>query len=239
MLQSIRRQRQAVASAPLVEERVERCGGGLAMPDGVGEPSLLGLEAIVLPLDGGDPLDLLDLMAQQVDLPRPSALVAAEPVEAFGQLAYRPTGAEQLLAVDTAVAVQRAALGTRPQQGLLGVLAVHLHEGLAELGQSAGGGERAVDRGAGATGRGHRAPEHPLGVADGEEPLDDDLLGSRPHPGRVGTSPAEEPERFDDHGLAGSGLAGHGDQPSADGHPCLGDHPEVAHRQLDQHRWPS
>ncbi len=189
MLQSICRHRQAIAGAALADDRVERCGRGLAMPDGVSEQALLGLEATVLSLDGGDPIDLLDLMAQQVDLPRSSPLVAAEVVEALGQLTDRPAGAEQLLAVDPTVAIQRAALGARPEQCLLRMLTVHLHEGLAELGESAGGGERAVDRGAGATGRGHRAAEHPLGVADGEESLDDDLVGSRPHPGRVGTSP--------------------------------------------------
>ena len=179
------------------------------MPDGVGEhvlrllqPSLLG---DVVELCGGE---LVDLEAEQVDLPRP---LAGRPTER-GQLGLDhrppPPRGPQRSGVDLAERVERGALRRSGEQALVVVLAVQVDEPGGGLGERADGARPTVDVGPGTTVRRDDTRQHELGVATDEAPVDARLGRTGTHDRGVGPPAQEQLQRLDEHRLAGARLAG-------------------------------
>ncbi len=179
--------RQAVDHTGVAREDLHGDPTGLAVRDGVGEQVLVGLEAFVLVgvLDGGGG-ELVRLVAEQVDLAGPRPFVATERLEARLDLGHRGPRLHERRRIDTAEAIERRTLAGGAQQPLLGVLAVELDQVGAELGESCGGGERAVDVAARPARAWHHPAEHDLDLVAvddvGEQPFHDRLVGAGTHP---------------------------------------------------------
>jgi hypothetical protein len=82
---------------------------------------------------------------------------------------------------------------------------------------------------------GHDPAEDDLLVTRQEPPLDRRLRRTRPHERRIGAPAEQQLDRLHDERLAGAGLAGDGRHARPDHDVEVGDHPQVAHGQLDQH----
>ena len=68
-----------------------------------------------------------------------------------------------------------------------------------------------------------------------EDALDDGTVGAGAHERAVGPAAEEQPERGDDHRLAGAGLAGEHREPAVERQHGLVDDPEVADADLLDH----
>jgi hypothetical protein len=220
-------------------ERGERLGRGLAVGGRVGQGILLGLQRLVLVGPGdGRAGDLVDLVADQVQLPGPGPLVAAHGRQRVGYGLDLGPGAPQRPGVHPAEAVERLPLGRGVEQRLVGVLAVEVDQHGAQLGQLARRGQPAVDVGSAAARAGNGPGQHDLVVAarEHEAALDPRLVGARAHEHRIGPPADQQLDRVHDHRFPRTGLASHRGHAPAQHQPQLGDHAQVPHRQLDQHR---
>ena len=131
----------AAASASRAPPSSAQRGDGLlsarlAVSDGIAEQRLLGVEPRVL-VGIGDigPVELVELVAQQVDLPRPHPLVAAERGQLGVDLGEARPRRTQRFEVDVAEPVECGALGGGRQQALVGVLTVEVDEPGGRVGQ--------------------------------------------------------------------------------------------------------
>jgi hypothetical protein len=196
---------------------------------GIGQPAVVCIQLLELPRRQLQGFQLAQLVAQVVQL---RGIAARKPAHALdGGLGRRmPAGRlgdrGEWLAMGAEV-VEELALGLAAQQALVLVLAVDLHEPLAELAQV---GERrggAVDEGPrAAVGADHAAQQALAGVvrvlhrllaqpgARGEGSFERELgadLGLRlpgAHEGGVGAVAQHQAERVDQDRLAGAGFAG-------------------------------
>ena len=238
--------------------------GGLTMAGGFGQPVLLGLETLVLPgvLDVR-PLDLVDLVAQQVDLARPLPGVAAEGLRLVDEPAELEPGGGIVGQIDLPEDVEGPPLGIGADQRLMLVLAMQLDQHPGRLGQGPDGGHPAVDPGPGPAGARHRTGQDDLGSlggvgtsarwiaagvlggcgtertvtgGDDEPALDHRLVGAGPDDGGIGSGPEQQAQGLHQQRLARAGLPGEGGHPRPEAHRDVVDHPEVAHTELDQLR---
>ncbi len=233
--------------------------GGGAQRLGVGQPVLLAAQRLVLAGLRSCRRDLVQPMAQRVDLPGPLLLMGDQ----VGQLAARPAqpaigGAvvgQQRSHRLTGEAVERLALrGGLAQPVLLG-LAVHGHQLLAERGEHRRGHRRATEVRAGTTlpVGGERAGEDCRAVLElpacllyqggglgqpGEHDgaLDPGLPTPVTDQAAVGAASLQQRQRGHDHGLAGSGLAGDGGESGPEGQCRIVDDTEAAKPDLLPHR---
>ena len=214
------------------------------MRDRVGEQRLLGFERDVLGrVVEPAARDLLDLVAQQVDLAGPGAGVAAE--RARARRRARATAARALAVARERVErgragepVERAALDRGIEQRLVRVLAVQVDERAPGLGELRHRRQAAVDVGAAAAVARHdtrRARVSSPVSGSHEAALDPRLGRAVAHEAGVGAAADEQLERLDEQGLARAGLAGDRGEPAPSDQVEVGDDPEVHDVQLDQH----
>ena len=151
-------------------------------------------------------VELVDLVAQQVDLARPGALVATERGELGVDLGDPGTRRAQRLEVDAAERSSAARWVAGGEQALVGVLPCR-STSRRQLGERGDRGEAAVDVGARpAVGRDTRASTSSSSPID-EAALDPRLGRAGAHHRRVGPPADEQLDRLDEHRLAGAGLA--------------------------------
>ena len=181
--------------------------------------------------------ELVDLEAQQVDLPGPLALVAAEGGQALLDAGELLAGGAERLEVDAAEAVEGPALHRGREQRLVVVLAVEVDERRRRARPA-----RRAWRG----GRRRRPASGPTRARPGaarprrRRPRTDPRPRPRRHRGAPWPGSARPPTSssmaVDDEGLAGAGLAGHRGHAGAEHQRQLGDDAEVGDAQLGQHR---
>ena len=214
-------------------------GTGLAMGDRVSQHGLLAVErGVLVGARERRRVELVDLVAQKVDLACPRPFVTSECRQLGIDLRDGRPGGAQRLEVDLPVVVERGTLGRRPEQALVGVLAVQVDDPFGDLGERAGGRQPAVDiRPRPAIDRYHPR-EHDLGariVPEHEPAVDAGLAGAGAHHRRIGATTDEELDRFDDHRLAGAGLPRHRRQTRSEDQLDAFDHAEVLDVQLGEH----
>ncbi len=106
---------EPVAGAAVVDQCGEGGDGSLAVGDGIGEYRLLAVEQLVLVgVADARGVELGDLEAEQVDLPRPGPLVAAERGEFGIDLGDRAASGAQRSQVDPAEACRGQPAGSPP-----------------------------------------------------------------------------------------------------------------------------
>ena len=228
---------QRITCATVVGEHGHGLLPRLAESDRIAEQRLLGVEPRVF-VGVGDvgPVELVELVAQQVDLPRPHALVAAQRGEFGVDLGESGARGTQRFEVDPSEPVECGPLRRGRQQALVCVLAVEVDQARRHLGQRRDRREPAVHVGARPPVAGDHPAEHQLVTGRGDEPtVDARFVGAVTHHGRVGSSADEQFDRLDEHRLAGPGLAGHHGQPVAEDQLEPLDHAEVLDVQLSQH----
>ena len=223
--------------------------GRLPVGHGVTEAVPLRLQLLVLVGAGdGDGVDLGHLEAQEIQLPRPGPVVAAE----VGQRRFdRPQLRSRRLQggqVDGPEAVEGGPLGRALQQGLVGVLAVEVDQLLPRLAQGRGGGQPAVDVGPAPPVGGDDPAEDDLLVVPGEATLDDGLVAGGADQDGIGPAADQQLHGLDQQGLARAGLPRQGGHARAQHELEAVDDAEVLDGQLDQHQrltdrpgrtWPS
>ena len=218
------------------------------------QPPVLGADGLELAGLQLETAQLLDLVTQEVALARALGRGAPEPGRRRPRaLPGLPSGAKLRQALPRACeVVQDLALGIAAQERLMGVLAVDLHEELADVAQALHGDRPPVDEGPRAAVAADGPAQHagPLGVGElelGEARLDrgqaggledgGDLgaLAAGAHDARARPVPQDETERVEQNRLAGAGLAREHGHPRADleGHPL--DDGQVADLELGQH----
>ena len=197
-----------VATGAIRGERGVGGGSRLPVPERVGQRVLLGGQpGLLLGIVDAGGVQLGHLVAQEVGLAGPRALVAPERSQLGVQLGHTTARRPQRTQVDVPEAVERSPLSARREQGLVVVLAVQLDEA------GGGGGERGrrrrppVDVSAGATVGRDDAGQHDLVVAGHEATVDAGLGRAGSHDRGVGAATDEQLERLDQHRLAGPGLA--------------------------------
>ena len=228
---------QRIACATVVGERRHGLLARLAEADRIAEQRLLGVEpSVLVGVDDVGPVEFVELVAQQVDLPRPHALVAAERGQFGVDLGEPGARGTQRFEVDPAEPVECGPLRRGRQQALVGVLAVEVDQARRRLGERRDRREPAVHVGARPPVAGDDPAEHQLVAGGGDEPtVDARFVGPVAHHGRVGPPADEQFDRLDEHRLARPGLAGHHGQPVAEDQLEPLDHAEVLDVQLSQH----
>ena len=203
----------------------------------VSQRFLLDDQALVLGRIGQlGPGQLVDLVPEKVDLARPRPRVTAQCCEGVLEAADALAGDDQWLEVDRRVPVECGPLRRTGQQALVGVLAVEIHQQPAVLGQLGHRRQTAVDVGPRPPlCRDDPAEDH-LVLAHEEAALHDGLARPRSYQARLGPPSDEEGHGFDEEGLAGAGLPGHGGQARTEEQARLADHPQVTHHELAQHQ---
>jgi hypothetical protein len=228
-------------------------GGRLLEGLGVGQALGLGGQLGLLPHPDLGGRDLIQLVAEQVDL----AFALAGPGDQLVQLAGDgpqppPAGGERGPRSQdglAGVAVEQVALDAGAEQVLELVLAVHLDQGPDDVGDRGHGGHAALELGPAASLDQDLAGDHDLpllvidpgggqgggdlGVVAGLQAAFDQ--GGRPagtDRARVGPPPEQQGEGVDDHGLAGAGLAGEHVEAGRDLEVGIIDDPEVADAKL-------
>jgi hypothetical protein len=153
---------------------------------------------------------------------------------------------------ETAVRVQQLALRRRPRERLVLVLAVYVHQELAELAQLGQRRRPAVDiaprASAGLDDAAHEAgalvarqvvvrQPAPRRRLPGRIELAPDLgpLGAGPHDDGLGPGAQHHAERVDQDGLAGAGLPGEHREPGSELELQAVDDHEIANRERSQH----
>ena len=130
--------RDQIAGATLRSEG--RLSGGRRRPMGVrvSQEGLLGCQPLVLVSVGeADPLDLVELEAQEVDLPLPCPSVAPEHAEGDVGLPDGGSARLEVAQVDTGEPVEGATLARGGQESDVSVLPVEVDEPGRQLGQLA------------------------------------------------------------------------------------------------------
>ncbi len=212
------------------------------MRGGVGEEGLLRFEGDVLPrVVDARVGDLVDLEAQQVELPGPRPLVAPQ----SGELLVEPSAlGPRRVQRDPrrrggvpGEAVQRVALRGEGEQPLVGMLRVELGELATHRGQLPDGRQPPVDIRPGTPVGGQDPGQDVLGPVGGFEPaLHPRLGGSSPDERRVGPPPQQQVQRLDEQRLARAGLAGDRRQPRTEQQREVVHDAQIAHVQLAQPR---
>ena len=196
------------------------------------------LELVVF---AGDRLDGVDLAELEPDQLEPRLALARvhrgtrQPLPALAN--PRPQrGHRRGLPFETGVGIEKAEVRGGIEQRLVLVLAVQLDEVGRHLAQHRGGGQRAVD-------------ERPAPPGCGDLPADQDLAAVRPLEDRLdgrgvgagadqvgrGAAAQQEPDRFDEDGLARPGLAGEGGEARIEVDLNGFDHRQVADAKRTQH----
>jgi hypothetical protein len=228
-------------------------GGRLLQGLGVGEPLGLGRQLGRLPHPDLGGVDLLQLVAEQVDLPLALPGPGDKVVELAGDGAQSPpAGAEGSPEVEgglAGVAVEQVALDPGAEQVLELVLAVDLDQRADDLGDHGHGGHAALELGAAAPLGQDLAGDHDLAVLVGdpggrqgggdlgvvagvEAAFHQRRRPAGPDRARVGPPPEQQGEGVDDHGLAGAGLAGEHVEAGRDLEVGIIDDPEVTDAKL-------
>ncbi len=202
-----------------------------------GQGVLLGIEPLVLEgvVHGGRG-ELLDLVAQQVDLAGTRPGIATETGQ---RLVDRPdalAGLVERRQVHGGEAVEGCPLRRAREQALVGVLPVQVDQDPSELAELGHGGEAPVHVGPRPTLSGDHAAQDQLVLAVHEAPLDDGLGRAGPHQRRLGPPAHQQLDGLDEERLAGARLAGQRAQPRPEEQAGPADHPEVLDDQLGQHQ---
>jgi hypothetical protein len=228
-------------------------GGRLLQGLGVGQP--LGLRGQLgrLPHPHLGGVDLLQLVAEQVDLALALPGPGGQVVELAGDHAQAPPaggeGGPGLEGGVAGVAVEQVTLDPGAEQVLELVLTVDLDQGPDHLGDRGHGGHAALELGPAAPLDQDLAGDHDLAVlvahpgglqgggdlevvAGLEAALDQRGRAPGPDRARVGPPPEQQGEGVDDHGLAGAGLAGEHVEAGRDLEAGIIDDPEVADAKL-------
>jgi hypothetical protein len=220
---------------------------------GVGQALGLGGQLGRLPHPDLGGVDLVQLVAEQVDL----ALALPGPGREVVQLAgdgpqAPPAGGEgrprhqHRLA---GVAVEQVTLDAGAEQVLELVLAVHLDQRPDDVGDRGHGGHAPLELGPAASLDQHLTGDHDLAVlvvdagagqggghlavvAGAQAAFDQRGRPAGPDRARVGPPPEQQGEGVDDHGLAGAGLAGEHVEAGRDLEAGIIDDPEVADAKL-------
>ena len=227
-------------SVPVGVEGGQGGGGGRPVGVGLGQSFLLGLQHLVLVgvVEAGA-VDLRQLVAEQVDLARPGALVPAEGVELGGEPPQRRPGVGQGSQVDGAEEVEGPALHSRIEKRLMGVLTVQVHQPGAGVGQGRDRRHPPVDPGPRPSLGGHGAGQDHLLLVIGHEPsLDEGLVGAGADEDGVGAAPHQQLEGLHQQRLAGTGLPRERRHAGGQLERHLLDDAEVPHPQLDEHDRP-
>ena len=231
------RRGERIASPVVVGEGRHCERRSLAVRGGVGEHGLLVVEPGVLVgiADVGG-VEFVDLEPQEVDLARPSTLVATEGCELRIDLGQSGTGGSQRGEIDTAELVERRTLCRRGQQRLMRMLTVEIDDVGCHLGERRNRGEPTIEVRPRSAGRGDDPGEDAFVSVSGDEtPVDSGLVGSVADARAVGTPTDEQLDRLDQHRLAGAGLAGHGRQPDPERQLDTIDHTQILDVQFGQH----
>ena len=193
------------------------------------------------------------LEAQEVLALRAVAPGAAAALEIVARLAVLGEEGGEALAHRLRVAepVEQVELARGLEQPLMLVLAVHLHERVAEPLEEADRDRRVVDEGAMAAATRELAADHDLAVlhgqsrliehgrhaaiGHGEHRLDGGGLGVGANHIGLRARAAYQENRVDQDGLAGAGLAGEDVEAGGEGDGDVLDHREVPDPQLAQH----
>ena len=222
---------------PSSAERSRRLFSRFPEADGVAEQRLLGVETrILVGVDDVGPVELVELITEQVDLAGAHALVAPECGQFGVDLGQSGPRRAQRFEVDTTEPVEGGPLRRRRQQALVGMLAVEVDQTAGRLGERRHRRQAPVHVGARApVARDHPA-EHQLPTVGGDEPtVDSRLVGAVAHHRRVASTADEEFDGFDEHRLARPGLAGDHRQAVAEDHLDTLDDAEVLDVQFGQH----
>src|SRR5207249_2874006 len=150
-------------------------------------------------------------------------------------------------------AIQELELAGGFEQALVLVLAVHLHEVVAQALEERDGDGRVVDEGTMAARATELTPRHKHAVVgreprlverrghgaarlDVEDRLDRRGVGVAPDHVRLGARPEDQQDRVDEHRLSGAGFAGQDVEPRAELHGDALDDGEVSDAKLAEHR---
>src|SRR3989441_259892 len=149
--------------------------------------------------------------------------------------------------------IQELELAGGLEQALVLVLAVHLHEVVAQALEERDGDGRVVDEGTMAARATELTPRHKHAVVgreprlverrghgaarlDVEDRLDRRGVGVAPDHVRLGARPEDQQDRVDEHRLSGAGFAGQDVEPRAELHGDALDDGEVSDAKLAEHR---
>ncbi len=220
---------------------------------GVGQPPVFGLQLGQFALGQIQFFQLPDLVAQQFQPVVALAGGLAQPVQFRLLVAPVPEGFRQF-AEQAAMAgevVQQLALGLTAQQGLVLVLAVQIHQHLAQLSQAGGRCRLAVDEGLrGAIGGDHPADDALAGavqfvflqpglglgrIVGAEGDADFGLIGPVADHAGVGPIAQRQPQGIEQDRFAGAGLAGEHGQSTLQGQFQALDDGEVPDVKVGQH----
>src|SRR5439155_18572698 len=156
--------------AALAGEHLLRGGGELEQPFAVREPALLRPERIRLPRLRRDRPDLVDLVAQQIELTFPVAgliLEASKGTPCRGRTPVRLTiGSDGGHVLGARVAIEEGRLGGWIQEPERAMLPVELDQPAAEIAQGRRGGQLPADAGAALAVSPHAASEDDLAILD-------------------------------------------------------------------------
>ena len=202
----------------------------------IGQAVLLDLERpVLLGIVQVSAVELVHLVAEEIDLPGTGALVTSERSELRVELGHACTRLAQRAQVDATEPIERSPLLGDPEERLVAVLAVEVDEPLTFVGELTDRCEPSVAvRTRPALARDHSA-EHDLGVVDDEASLDRALTRTVAHDAALGSSTNEQLDRVDEQGLACTGLAGERRHAGAEHEHELVDHTQVADSELGQH----
>ncbi len=228
-------------------------GGRLLEGLGVLQPLGLGGQLGRLPHPDLGGVDLLQLVAEQVDLALPLAGPGGQVVQLAGDGPQPPPaggeggpGPQHRVAGE---AVEQVALDPGAEQVLELVLAVDLDQGPDHLGDGGDGGHAALELGPAAPLDQDLAGDHDLAVlvgdvgaregggdlevvAGAQAAFDQRGGPAGPDRARVGPPPEQQGEGVDNHGLAGAGLAGEHVEAGRDLEAGIIDDPEVTDAKL-------
>src|SRR5437667_412830 len=217
------------------------------------EHRLLGIG--VFPLEAGEGVEVGELEAQEVLPLGPVALGGARPLRLGARLAELRHEARHALPelLRVGEAIQELELAGGLEQALVLVLAVHLHEVVAQALEERDGDGRVVDERTMAARATELTPRHQHAVVereprlvecrghgaarlDVEDRLDRRGVGVAPDHVRLGARPEEQQDRVDEHRLSGAGFAGQDVEPRAELHGDALDDGEVSDAKLAEHR---
>src|SRR3989441_23868 len=204
---------------------------------GVLESSTLLPELLLLARTQARGVELGELEAQEVLALGPVALGGARPLRLGARLAELRHEARHALPelLRVGEAIQELELAGGLEQALVLVLAVHLHEVVAQALEERDGDGRVVDEGTMAARATELTPRHKHAVVgreprlverrghgaarlDVEDRLDRRGVGVAPDHVRLGARPEDQQDRVDEHRLSGAGFAGQDVEPRAELH---------------------
>src|SRR2546422_802214 len=222
---------------------------------GVLESSTLLPELLLLARTQARGVELGELEAQEVLALGPVALGGARPLRLGARLAELRHEARHALPelLRVGEAIQELELAGGLEQALVLVLAVHLHEVVAQALEERDGDGRVVDEGTMAARARGLTPRHKHAVVgreprlverrghgaarlDVEDRLDRRGVGVAPDHVRLGARPEDQQDRVDEHRLSGAGFAGQDVEPRAELHGDALDDGEVSDAKLAEHR---